>query len=973
MPTSCSRRQSSRLALALALTFTLAAAAWPSPQRAAGPQILSTATGAAAEVPAKTDAAIEQRTREAYGKLGVSFEENRGQVDSRVRFLSRRGGATVFLTNDEAAFVLSGPKSRDKAADERSPREELTPERSKSHTVRMKFEGANPRAEASGERELEGKVNYFRGGDPSKWRTNVKTYGAVRYRGIYDGVDLVYYGNERGEMEYDFVVAPGADPRQISLKVEGAKAVKLDAAGDLVLSTPAGPLKQRRPTVYQEVGGARREVAGGYAVEPGGRVRFKLGEYDRSAPLVIDPVMSYWLIGETDYDEAFGVAADSSGNFYVTGYSELGSSPGSGTREAFVAKFTPGGSFSYFTYLGSFDTETFHERASGLGIAADPAGNAYVTGYTTPGFPLVNAFQSAYGGGSTDAFVAKISPDGSALVYSTYLGGSAADQGNRIALDSTGNAYVAGSTTSTDFPTANALQGTHSPNSSDAFVTKFNAAGSALVYSTYLDGGKYSRVSGVAADSGGNAYLAGLTSATDFPVVNALQGANAGGFDAFVTRLKPDGSGLVFSTYLGGSGTDSSSGIGVDSWGHATIGGLTQSADFPLKNPLPGADAGVVDVYAARIKANGTALLYSTYVGTENEDFIRDVTADPSGNAYLAGQGIDPEFESFETETPYVGLLIKINSAPVIRGRVVTPGADGPVGVPSVTVNLSGSQTISKLTDAQGYYAFTGLAQGGDYTVTPSKTGLSFIPPSRTYTNLFADVPNANFITPSLLVNNAAVTEGNAGEVSATFTVTLKPASTQPVTVNYQTIDGATNTAASGTDYMPLPLTQLTFAPGETAKAVVVKVKGDTLDEANETFRLLLSEPATALIFKAEGVCVITDDDPTPSLSVNNVAVTEGDADVTATFTVTLSAASGRTVKVKYQTVNGTATAPADYTAAAPATLTFAPGETTKTVAVTIKGDALDEPAETFKLLLSSPANATVAAGAGTCTITDDD
>ena len=677
-----------------------------------------------------TRAETEKQAKDAYGHLGVRFEENRGQVDERVRFLSRHGGASLFLTNDEASFVLRTPRPGGRASAERPDRDEGSPdafarrgpgpekrERPLLHTVSMKFEGANPAAEVVGERELEGKVNYFRGDDSSKWLTNVRTYSSVRYRGIYEGVDLVYYGNERGEMEYDFVVAAGTDPGQISLRIEGAKGLKVDAAGDLVISTPAGPMRQHKPEVYQEVEGARRAVESGYVLEPGGRVRFKLGEYDRSAPLVIDPVMSYWLIGETDYDEAYGVAADSSGNFYVTGYSTIGSSPGgSDTIDAFVAKLTPGGAFSYFTYLGSFDTETFHERASGYGIAADPA-----------------------------------------------------------------------------------------------------------------------------------------------------------------------------------------------------------------------------------------------------------------GNAYLAGLGIDPEFESLETETPYVGIVIMVKATPVIRGRVVTPGADGPVGVPSVTVNLTGAQTTSKLTDAQGYYAFTGLAQGEDYTVTPSKTNLSFIPPSRTYTNLFADVPNANFTTPSLLVNNAAVTEGNAGELNATFTVTLKPASTQPVTVKYQTIDGPINPAASGADYTPLPLTQLTFAPGETTKVVFVKVKGDTLDEAAETFRLLLSAPTGALIFKAEGVCVITDDDPAPSLKVNSVSVTEGDADVTATFTVTLSAASGRTVKVKYQTVNGTATAPADYTAPAPATLTFAPGETTKTVAVTIKGDALDEPAETFKLLLSSPTNATVATAAGTCTITDDD
>ncbi len=1047
MSTSCSRRQSLRFLLTLALACSLAAGSWPRPQRAADRSAV-----APAEVPAQTDAGTEQRAKEAYGKLGVRFEENHGQVDERVNFVSRRGGATVCLTSDEATFVLRASQARDRAAAQSPNREEgLTEalarrgrgaerrERPQSHTVHMKFEGANPAAKVAGERELEGKVNYFRGSDPSKWLTNIKTYGAVRYRGIYDGIDIVYYGNETGEMEYDFVVAAGADPQQISLRIEGAETMEVEASGDLVIATPAGRMRQRRPEVYQEVAGERRGVEGGYVLEPGGRVRFNLGEYDRNAPLVIDPVMEYSILGDADYDEAFGIATDSSGNAYVTGQSLFGCSPdGSCFTDVFVTKFAANSNFVYSTYMSSYEENSFYDSAFGYGIAADAAGAAYVTGYVlSGGFPVVNAFQSVYGGGSSDAFVTKLSPDGSALVYSTYLGGSGGEQGDRIAVDSSGAAYVTGRTRSTDFPTANALQGAHSPNPEDAFVTKFNAAGSAVVYSTYLDGSKYDFVAGVAADSSGNAYLAGATNAADFPVVNAFQGANAGGYDAFVaklnaagsafiystylggsgddfaagiavdssrsvyvagsasstdfpvanalqganaggrdvfvTRLKANGSGLVFSTYLGGSGDDSNSGIGVDSWGHATVGGHTDSTDFPLKNPLPSENFGGADAYAARIKANGSALLYSTYVGTEYEETIHDVTADPSGDAYLAGLGVDPFFESLMTETPYVAIIIKLDATLVIKGRVVTQGATCPVGVPSVTVTLAGSQTASRQTDAQGYYSFTGLIQGGHYTVTASKTGLSFVAPSRIYNNVFADVPNANFTVPALVVGNAAVTEGNTGVVTATFMVRLQPASTQPVTVNYQTAAGTSNPAVAGTDYTPRPLTQLTFDPGQTTKAVTVEVQGDTLDEPAETFRLVLSAPTNALLSKAEGVCVIMDNDPLPSLRVNNASVAEGDADVTATFTVTLSAASGQAVKVSYRTANGTATAPADYTGVGLTTLTFAPGETTKTITVTVKGDALDEAAETFKLLLSAPLNATIAAGTGTCTITDDD
>ena len=302
-----------------------------------------------------------------------------------------------------------------------------------------------------------------------------------------------------------------------------------------------------------------------------------------------------------------------------------------------------------------------------------------------------------------------------------------------------------------------------------------------------------------------------------------------------------------------------------------------------------------------------------------------------------------------------------------LAGRVLN--ASG-VGVAGVTVNLSGTQSGSKVTDASGNYSFSDLPMGGNFTVAPSKTGLSFAPASKSFTNLSADQLSVNFAVPSLSVNNITVTEGNTGETTATFTVKLTPAATVPVTVKHAT---ANSTALAPGDYTALALTPLTFDPGQTSKTVAVKIKGDTLDEANETFRLLLSAPTNAVISDNEGICAITDNDLPPTLKVNSLTVTEGNAATTATFTITLSAQSAQTVTVKYQTVNGTATAPADYTAKALTTLTFSPFQTTKTVPVTIVGDTRDEAVETFKLQLTAPTNATIAAGTGTCTITDND
>ncbi len=1023
MSTSFSRRQSFRLVLALALTFSLAAVNWPRPQRAA-----ARAAGVPDKAPAKADAGTEQRVKEAYGKLGVSFEENRGQTDARVRFLSR-GGATVFLSADEAAFVLSAPEAL--------TRRDQPPERRESprrHAVRMKFEGANPAAEVSGERELSGRVNYFRGSDPSKWQKNVKTYGAVRYRGIYDGIDLVYYGNKQGEMEYDFEVAAGADPNPISLLIEGAKSLEVDASGALVIKTPAGELRQRRPTIYQEVSGARREVEGGYVVEAGGRVRFRLGKYDRSAPLVIDPALEYsTYLGGSSNDEGRGIAVDTSGNAYVTGMTDSIDFPvanaiqgenAGGYSDAFVAKLSADGSaLVYSTYLGGSDED------AGNGIAVDSSGNAHVIGHTwSTDFPTADVVNE--NAGYVDAFVAKLNADGSALIYSQYYGAEGGEVGigiavkssgsvviagevtnhvhdpvlytdvfvsffypgdepspiiiggedselfGGVAVDSAGNVYVTGTTYSKDyFPTVNPIQAENA-GPSGAFVTKISGFDGNFVYSTFLGGNSYDEGHGIAVDSSGNAYVTGATSSTDFPTTNPIQAENAGSDDVFVTKLNADGSAFVYSTYLGGSSSyEGGRGITLDSSGNAYVTGGTNSTDFPVVNASQGESAGNQDAFVAKLNAAGSALVYSTYLGGSSNDEGRGITVDLFGDAYVTGVTGSSNFPTaLGFQSAYGGgnsdaFVTKVNALPSIRGRVVSDRATGVVGVPWVTVKLTGSQTITKLTDAHGYYIFRGLTPGGDYTVTPTKTNLSFVPASRTFTDLNANINDANFIVPSLSVNNIAVTEGNATGVAAIFTVTLTPAATQTVTVKYQTADG---TAAAGSDYTARALTTLNFSPGQTSKTVTVQAKGDVLDESNETFRLILSAPTNALIADKEGVCTINDNDPTPSLSVNDVSVTEGDADVTATFTVTLSAASGQAVKVKYTTANGTATAPADYTAGL-GTLTFAPGETTKTIPVAVKGDQSDEPTETFKLLLSSPVNATIATAAGACAIADDD
>jgi hypothetical protein len=540
--------------------------------------------------------------------LPLSFEENQGQVDGKVKFLSRGSGYTLFLTPTEAVLALSAQSSNPK--DLKGARREQPPT-TKSSVLRMKLVGANPSPQVAGLEELPGKSNYFIGSDSSKWRTNLATYAKVKYREVYPGIDLVYYGNQR-QLEYDWIVSPGAETEAIRFAIEGAKRIKLDSKGDLVLAIAGGDVRLHKPVVYQETDGVRHEVAGSYVKRTNQELGFRLAEYDPAKPLVIDPVLVYstYLGGRGQEGESFtreAIAVDSLGNAYVIGNTKSTDFPTANPLQpafpgshyaAFVTKFHPTGSaLVYSTYLGGSAGE------DGSGIAVDSSGNAYVTGSTSStNFPTVNPLQPA-NAGAGDAFVTKINPTGSALIYSTYHGGSSVDMGNGIAVDSLGNAYVTGETFSTDFPTANPFQ----PSSlglPDAFVTKFNLSGSLLVYSTFLGGGFREEGKGIAVDSSGNAYVTGSTSSTNFPTVNPLQADNAGGpggDDAFVTKINPSGSALIYSTYHGGSSYDSGNGIAVDTLGNAYVMGQTDSNNLPLANPFQSVPGGGRDVFITKI------------------------------------------------------------------------------------------------------------------------------------------------------------------------------------------------------------------------------------------------------------------------------------------------------------------------------------------------------------------------------------
>ncbi len=514
------------------------------------------------------------------------FEANCGQASLPAQFVAHSRSGTVLLGPAEVVVLqattqpLAGPRAR--AVDHRSP--------SDIRTLSFQFVGANPQAAMSGLDPLSAKISYLLGEDPAIWQTEVSAFDRVRVAEVYAGIDVVYYGNQQ-KLEYDFIVAPGADPSVVCLRVAGADRLELDAQGDLVMSMGAALLRQHKPILHQVIGGARQEVRGGYRLKDAQTVAFEVGSYDPQWPLIIDPVLSYAsYFGGTGPDTAWDVALDGAGNVYVAG-------------------------------------ETL---SAGL-----PA---------TPG-----AFQANYAGGfpgaGGDAFVAKFDHTCSNLIYLTYLGGSGDDVALAIAVDASGSVYLTGATDSTDFPLKNPIRsiltGTPSPyfgiRPFDAFVAKLGPAGTNLVYSTYVGGDTQDQGIAIAVDSAGSAYVTGLTDSTNFPTVSPLQTNLAGATDAFVLKLSPAGTNFVYSTYLGGTNLDQGDGIAVDALGRAWITGVTQSTNFPTVNAIQPWLGGGQDAFVAVLAPNGQSLVRSTYLGGINDDAGFRLTLDGAGNAYVVG------------------------------------------------------------------------------------------------------------------------------------------------------------------------------------------------------------------------------------------------------------------------------------------------------------------------------------------------
>ena len=738
-----------------------------------------------------------------FASLPLSFEVNQGQTDPQVKFLARGGGYTLFLSQNEAVLKLQSSAGSSGSASQLQ-HSAVSTQRSATSVVRMKLVGANAGAAVSGSEQLSSRSNYFLGNDPAKWRRDVPQFARVRYGPVYPGVDLVYYGHQ-GRLEYDFEVAPGAKPEQIGLEIEGAQGLHLSANGDLVAETGNGKVQWNAPEVYQRSGDRKQAVAAKFVLSADNRVHFVVGEYDHSRALVIDPVLNYstYLGGTGDEGCAFqsgtyttavsgcpGIAADAAGNIYVAGATTSPTFPPTGTAfqannagqsDVFIAKFNvnPNSVYSlvYWSFLGGTGNDT------SAGIAVDFNLNVYVAGNTTSNsdFPMANppnGYQTTSSGinANNHVFIAKLNPAGNTLLYATYLAGTGTDTATGLAVDTRANAYVMGTTNSTDYPaTAGSFQATSpSPGNPEFFMSKVNTAGSgvsSLAYSTYFGASNVAapvvaQGGGIAVDQFGFVYITGGTNyqhtqvAGDFPILNAFQSCldapsnpnpcpAATNADAFVAKLDTNaatGSQLKYSTYLGGSGVDIPYGIAVDGGGNAYVAGTTTSSDFIIPSgttPFQNANGGSGDAFMAKIGSAGNVLSYFTYLGGAGTDIAYAIAVDVNQAAHITGSTTSNPFPTVDplantgagTGTNAFVALIQTTFAGQTGGYssyLETSGAGGNSDGTGIATDANANTYVAGETNSSAFpvtnsSVLNGTSDAFVSKITPSASGVTMV------------------------------------------------------------------------------------------------------------------------------------------------------------------------------------------------------------------------------------------------------
>jgi uncharacterized repeat protein (TIGR01451 family) len=873
--------------------------------------------------------AASRQALSTFRGLPLIFEANQGQSDPRVKFLAHGSGYGLFLTGDEAVLTMSGQSEHSAVSTQHSAR--------RIAVVRMKLADANSNPGVTGDQPLPGKSHYLIGNDPAKWHRNIPQFARVRYAQVYPGIDLVYYG-QQGRLEYDFEVAPNADPRQIALRFQGAERLRLDGAGDLVLNLDGGEVRLHAPRIYQKIQQEQRVVPGRFVLRAENEVGFEVGGYDRTRALVIDPVLTYsTYLGGTG-DEACSVitgsgtftagcpaiAVDSASSAYVAGSTTSPDFPVTagvfqgtlaGAADLFIAKFNSSGSALLFaTYLGGTGTDT------SAGIAVDSGFNVFVAGTTTSGdFPTNGAnapFQATPKAAGTHVFVSELDSTGGTLLYSTYLSGSATDIASGLAVDVKNKAYVTGTTTSTDFPTTTGAFQPTSLADTQFFVSKIDPATSgvqSLPYSTYFGGGNpvdgQAIGGGIAVDTNSNVYFTGGTSflhtgsnaTTDFPVLNAAQGclddptnppACPGGVtaaDAFVAKINPtaaSGAQLIYSTYLGGTADDVGSGIAVDSGGNAYVTGFTNSADFPIPTgitPFQSTYMGLTDAFVSKLNnpaaGSSVGFTYGSFLGGTDKDAGYAIAVDTLQGARVTGETQSADFpvQNAITGTSYGGgidaFVARLDTASTKSFSSFLGGGGSDSGT-GIAIDASSATYVAGETSSVNFP-----------TANPFQGGLN----GGTGTDAFVSKvgPTVNLTMDAEASPNPA---GVGNDVTFTFTITNTGDLTPGVTF--------TDTLPSGTTFVSATSSPGSCgAPAGTPPTVTCSV--GTLDaEGTATVTVIVTPSVAGPLGNSAVLSVIGSSFTTSasaSTTVNDFSVSVAPASVTvaagatASYTVTVT------------------------------------------------------------------------------------
>lgn len=860
----------------------------------------------------------------------TEFELNIGQFDPQVKYVARSTGSMIFLTGERAMYVLP-------FADERVLLEESDPsiERptARFQAVSMLFANANSDITSSADRLQEHRTNYFLGPDESRWRSNVPNYGEVRFENIYDGISAVWYGRESGSNQYDLIVAPNADPNQIELRFDGADSVELDETGSLLIKTPAGTIRQNRPFTYQSDGNAARvEVSSRFMID-GSTVRFELGDYDRSRELVIDPTVTL-------------------------------------------------NNMAFSTIVGSFGDDYAND------IAVDSNGCTYITGRTTSiSFPTTTGTFDTTSNGSEDAFVAKLNSSGTGLVYSTYIGGTFFDEGRGISVDAAGNVYVTGAASSA-FPTTAGAYDTTFNGGSDVFVSKLNAAGSALIFSTYVGSAAVDYTEDITIDQAGNAYFVGRTSDTivDYPTTSGAFDETFNGFDdAFLTKLNDTGTGLIYSTFLGGSDIDVGLYVEVTAAGEAIVGGTTTDGSTDLQTVAGSYDTthnGLTDFFVSKLNSTGSAQIFATFIGGPGIDNVGGMAVDPSGAVYVAGTvstGFPTTAGVFDTTVA--------GSNEIGLSRINAAGTS--LIYSTFLGGTQGENAYGLAVDRFGIAYLTGSNFGGDYPTTAGAFDTTFNGSNDAVVTVVNQ--SATALINSTYIGGGGAEFSNAIAIDANGNIYIAGqsafnATPYPTTVDaYQTFhSGAVDAFVTKLGDLSIggrvidtagnPMSNVMVAmSGQVSGSVMTGVDGrfgftDTVPGEPHAVSATRSgytiNPAifniASLANNRELIFVATPGSPSGgsggTLLFQSLAYNKGENQSAISLNVQRVGIISSQVTVDFHTTAGTAQPAQDYQSVS-GTLTFGPLETAKTISIPIVNDQTLEPREHFTVTLDNPTN----------------